>query len=173
MFKLLFNSIYLTLIISKAVFAVDLVNISVTGRVLASPCIVNSGSGDLLIDLGQNIQANTLENPGSGSPLVSQNLKLTNCPVGTTNVTVKFTGTADSVSTNMYKNTGAGAATSLAIELSNGGDGSLLSNNTSITQPVQADKTVTFKLNARAYTAQGSVMPGTINAIVVADFTYQ
>lgn len=167
----LFIPVSLILMSSATVFAADPVNINITGKVVASPCMVNSGSGDLAMDLGQNIQASSLATAGAGSTPVTQDLKLTNCPVGTTNVKATFTGTADTTSTTMYKNTGS--ATSLAVELSNATDSSLLSNGSTLTLPVQGDNTVTFKLKARAYTALGSVSPGTINSVVVADFTYQ
>ncbi|MEL4012840.1 fimbrial protein [Dryocola clanedunensis] len=167
----LFIPVSMFLMSSAAVFAADPVNINITGKVVASPCVVNSGSGDLTMDLGQNIQASTLATAGSGSTPVTQDLKLTSCPVGTTNVKATFTGTADTTSTTMYKNTGT--ATPLAVELSNAEDSSLLSNGTTLTLPVLADNTVTFKLKARAYTAAGSVTPGTISSVVVADFTYQ
>jgi minor fimbrial subunit len=172
MLKSIFKPALLVLAMaSTAAMAADPVNINITGKVVASPCQVNNGAADLAIDLGQNIQASTLQTAGSGSTLVSQDLTLTNCPAGTTSVKATFTGTADTTSPTMYKNTGT--ATPLAVELSNGADSSLLSNGATVTQNVQADKTVTYQLQARAYTATGSVMPGTINAVVVADFTYQ
>lgn len=149
----------------------DPVNINITGKVVASPCTVNNGNSDLNVDLGTTIQASSFVNAGDATPPKGFNLSLTGCPVGTNNVTVTFTGTAASApQTTMYKNTGT--ATSLAVELSITDLGTILSNNVSITRPVQAGRTVTFPLSARAVTSTGSVAPGTIVALVQANFTY-
>lgn len=162
----------MTLILTGAeAFAADPVNINITGRVVASPCVVNNSTNNLDIDLGQNIQAASLATAGSGSTIVTKDLVLTDCPAGTTSVKMALSGTADSTSPTMYQNTGT--ATPLAVELSNAATSDILSNGATVTQNVQGDKTVTYKLGARAYSAAGGVMPGTISAIVVADFTYQ
>ncbi|MNJ68022.1 hypothetical protein D3C77_642370 [compost metagenome] len=80
-----------------------------------------------------------------------------------------FTGTAAAApQTNMYLNTGV--ATPLAVELSSGG--TILGNSSTLTQAVQADRTVTYALSARAVTPTGNVMPGSIIALVQANFTY-
>lgn len=146
----------------------DPININITGNVVASPCVVNNSVSDLNVDLGKTIQAATLEVAGSGTTAVPFNLALTACPAGTSNVKVTFTGTADTTQTTMYKNTGT--ATPLAVELSSGS--TILGNNGTLTQTVQTDKTVTYALSARAVTSTGSVTPGSINAVVQANFTY-
>lgn len=147
----------------------DPVNINITGRVVASPCVVNNNNSALNVDLGQTIQASTLATAGAGTTPTPFNLSLTACPVGTNNVTVTFTGAAAAApQTNMYLNTGA--ATPLAVELSSGA--TILSNNSTLTKPVLADKTVTYALSARAVTSTGSVIPGSITAVVQANFTY-
>jgi minor fimbrial subunit len=148
----------------------DPVNINITGNVVAAPCTVNNGNSNLNVDLGTNILASSLATAGSGTILTPFNLALTACPAGTNSVTVTFMGTADSTSASMYRNTGT--ASNLAVELSQQTTGTILGNGSMLTQMVQADRTVTYALNARAYTAMGSVAPGTINAVVQADFTY-
>lgn len=146
-------------------------NINITGNVVASPCTVNNGNNDLNVDLGTTIQASTLVTAGSSTPPKGFSLSLTGCPVGTNNVTVTFTGTAAAApQTSMYSNTGT--ATPLAVELSITDFGTILSNNVSVTRPVQAGGIVTFPLSARAVTSTGSVAPGTIIALVQANFTY-
>ena len=146
----------------------DPVKINITGNVIASPCVVNNSVSDLNVDLGKTIQSSTLAVAGSGTTPVPFNLALTACPAGTANVKVTFTGTADTTQTTMYKNTGT--ATPLAVELSSGS--TILGNNGTLTQTVKTDKTVTYALSARAVTAAGSVTPGSINAVVQANFTY-
>jgi minor fimbrial subunit len=149
----------------------DPVNIQIVGRVIASPCVINNNNGDLTVNLGSTIQAATLASAGSGTTPQPFNLSLTSCPAGTKNVKVTFTGTAAAApQANMYLNTGV--ATPLAIELSEQGTGTLLGNGSSLTQTVQADKTVTYALSARAVTATGNVTPGIIIAAIQADFTY-
>lgn len=146
----------------------DPVNINITGNVVSSPCVVNNNSSELNVDL-ETIQASTLAAAGAGSTPKGFNLALTACPVGTNNVTVTFTGTAAAnPQTDMYVNTGV--ATPLAVELSSGA--TILGNNSTLTQPVQADRTVTYALSARAVTPTGNVMPGSIIALVQANFTY-
>lgn len=169
--KTLFKKTVLSaLVITSGITSVyaDPVDINITGNVVASPCVVNNSVSDLNVDLGKTIQAATLEVAGSGTTPVPFNLALTSCPAGTANVKVTFTGTADTTQTTMYKNTGT--ATPLAVELSSGS--TILGNNGTLTQTVQTDKTVTYALSARAVTAAGSVTPGSINAVVQANFTY-
>ncbi|HHQ6576278.1 TPA: fimbrial protein [Serratia fonticola] len=149
----------------------DAVNINITGNVVASPCVVNNNNSNLSVDLGQTIQAGTLATAGAGTTLTPFNLSLTACPVGTNNVTVTFTGTAAAApQTNMYLNTGV--ATPLAIELSSGGLGTVLGNNSTLTMPVLVNRTVTFPLLARAVTSTGNVTAGSIVAVIQANFTY-
>ncbi|MBL5863882.1 fimbrial protein [Serratia fonticola] len=149
----------------------DAVNINITGNVVASPCVVNNNNSNLSVDLGQTIQAGTLATAGAGTTLTPFNLSLTACPVGTNNVTVTFTGTAAAApQTNMYLNTGV--ATPLAIELSSGGLGTVLGNNSTLTMPVLGNRTVTFPLLARAVTSTGNVTAGSIVAVIQANFTY-
>lgn len=155
---------------SPLVKAADTVNINITGRVVASPCVVNNGNSDLNVDLG-DIQATTLAAAGTSSALKSFNLSFTNCPAGTNSVMATFSGTTDPVAgVNYYKNTGSAA--NVAVALIQGGTGNLKGNGTSITQSVQADRTVTMPLQAKAYSSAGGAVPGTINATVVATMQY-
>lgn len=149
--------------------AMAAVNINITGRVIASPCEVNNNQSTLNVDLGQNIQASTLAAAGASTPPTPFNLELKSCPAGTDSVKVTFTGTpAAAPQTNMYMNTGV--ANPLAVELSSGS--TILGNNSSLTQPVLSDRSVTYALSARAVTPTGSVTTGSIAAVVQADFTY-
>lgn len=146
------------------------VNINITGNIIASACTVNNNLSDLNVSLGDDIQAATLEAANSGSTPKGFNLVLSACPVATRNVTVSFAGTGDTTSPTMYKSTGT--ATSVAVELSQQTTGTILGNGSTLTQAVQTDKTVTYALNARAYSATGSAMPGSVSAVVQANFTY-
>ncbi|WP_231604228.1 fimbrial protein [Leclercia sp. J807] len=157
--------------VSQGAFAGDTVNLNITGNVVASPCIVNGGSGNIDVDLG-NIQASMLATAGSSSTEVPFDIKLTDCPTGTSNVMATFSGTSDPVAgSNYYKSTGT--ATNVAVALIQASTSSLKGNGTSITQAVAADRTVTMSMKAKAYSSAGSAMPGTINSVVTATFIYQ
>jgi minor fimbrial subunit len=148
----------------------DPVSINITGNVVSSPCVVNNNNNDLAVNLGTSIQAYTLATAGAGTTPATFNLALTSCPVGTGSVKVTFTGTSDATQPTMYANTGD--AGPLAVELSQQGTGTILGNTSTLTQTVQADRTVTYALSARAVTATGLATPGSIVAVVQANFTY-
>ena len=69
------------------------VNINITGKVIASPCVVASGS-NINVNLG-DIPAADIAAAGTTSTPVNFTINLTSCPVGTTSVVVTFTGTED------------------------------------------------------------------------------
>lgn len=156
---------------TSQVYATDNVNIKVTGKIVASPCTtINGGSSTLNVPLG-DIQATTLATAGSGSSMVAFELPLTGCPASTTKVKVTFSGTADTDATR-WKNTAAAPAASTSVEISQQDTSVLVSNDTSITEDVVSGA-VTYKLQARAYSKDGSAMPGDIESVIVASFEYQ
>lgn len=153
---------------SSSVFA-DPVSINITGNVVASPCTVDTANSNLTVDLG-TIQATDLATPASGSTFIPFAIKLKDCPTGTTTATITFSGTPDAAKPDStYANTGT--ATNTAVELQGSG-GDLFGNGKFFTGTIAADHTYTFNLKTRAYSAAGSVMPGTISAVVQANFTY-
>ncbi len=155
----------------QTAFSADIVTLNITGNVVASPCIVNGGVGNINVDLG-NIQATTLATAASSSAEVPFNLNLTSCPAGTSSVTATFSGTSDpTAGINYYKNTGT--AGNVAVALIQASNGSLKGNGTTITQAVQSDRTVTMSMKAKAYSSTGNATPGTIQSVVTATFTYQ
>ena len=155
---------------SLSAIAADNVNINVTGNIIASPCIVNGGSTGLTVDLG-NIQATALSSPGSSSAPIDFTLSITNCPAGTSSVTTIFTGTPDTVAgSSYYKN--SGTATNLAVQLTQVSTGNAVGNGATITQTVQADRTASIAMKAKAYSSAGGAMPGSINAVIVTTMQY-
>lgn len=158
-------------VISFSSMAADTVNINVTGNIVASPCVINGGSANLNVDLGSTIQASALSSAGSTSTPASFTLPITACPVGTSSVTITFSGTPDPVAgASYYKSTGT--ATNVAVGLYQVSNGNLLGNGTSVIQSVQSDRTASLAIQAKAYSAAGSVMPGTINSVIVATMQY-
>lgn len=155
---------------SNAVYADTVMNI--TGNIKASPCAVNSPGGGIQVELGNNIQATTLNTAGMGSPWVGFPISVTGCPAATTAVTMTLSGTQDGTETSMFANTGT--ATNAQIQLQNVSDSRTLGNGATVVQPVDVSShSTTFNLQARAYTSQGGVMPGTLVGVVVATFVYQ
>lgn len=163
-------SIGCAFIIAHCVSAADVVNLNVTGNIIAAPCQVKSDSVNISVDLGQNIGASTLKNASDATQWVPVDVSVVNCPAATTKATILFQGTADSVNPNdMYRNTGT--ATNLAVQLQGTG-GQPYGNGKSFTGTIVSNA-YTFHMQARAFTQTGNVMPGTISAVVTATFTYQ
>ncbi|MGO4744697.1 fimbrial protein [Serratia quinivorans] len=146
----------------------DPVNITITGNVVASPCTVDTTNSNLTVDLG-TIQAADLATVGNTSTAIPFQLKLKDCPASTTSAMVTFGGTADPVVTDRYISTGT--ASNVAVEVLQTSTGYLKGPTTNITQSIQADRTITYALQTRAY-AKGVATPGTIVATVLATFTY-
>ncbi|HCL5079188.1 TPA: type 1 fimbrial protein [Salmonella enterica] len=148
------------------------VNIDITGKVVASPCVVNGNNESLAVNLGDNIQASTLEANGSSTDWVATTLTLTSCPASTTSFSVAFAGTPDGTDPNYYSNTGT--ATNLKLELTDDSADVKYKNGASLTNVAIPSTTHGYdlKLRARAV-SKGSVMPGTIVGQVQATFTYQ
>ncbi|UYU30498.1 fimbrial protein [Siccibacter colletis] len=160
----------LIMLASETTFA-DPVTINITGNIVASPCTVNGGNNALSVSLG-DIQASSLQTAGATSPAKDFSIDLTDCPTGTTNVKVVFSGTEDTEGgSSYYKN--SGTAKNVAVALIDKSTGSKLGNGESIEQEVTADKTVTFELQTQAYSVSGGALPGTIQAAITADLTYQ
>lgn len=157
-------------LISCNIFAGDAVNISVTGNIIVSPCIFNGGNDNLDIDLG-NIQASNMATPGSSSDPVPFNLVFTQCPTGTSSVTVSFTGNPDPVAgADYYMN--SGSATNVAVAMSEAASGTLKGTGTSITQTISADRTATMAMLASVRSFTGGATPGSISAVVVMTMQY-
>lgn len=144
-------------------------NIDITGKVVASPCVVNGNDPSLAVNLGDAIQANDLATSGSATAWVSTTLKLTNCPASTTSFSVAFAGTADA-DANYYKNTGT--ATNLKLELTDSSGNTAYKNGATMENVVITNKAYDLNMRARAV-SNGNVMPGTIVGQVQATFTYQ
>lgn len=148
----------------------DNVDIKVTGRIIAAPCVFNGGNSNMNIDLG-NIQATNMFTPGSSSDPVSFNLLFTSCPPGTLSVTTRFSGTPDpEAGMNYYQN--SGTATRVAIAMSDATTGVLMGNGSSITQNIAADRTAKMPMKAMVTSVEGRPTPGSIRAVVVLTMQY-
>ncbi|GJL41824.1 TPA: fimbrial protein [Enterobacter chengduensis] len=161
---------FLAAVISGHVIAADSVNVSVTGNIVASPCVFNGGNSRLDVNLG-NIQATNMVTPGSLSDPVAFDLLFTLCPAGTRSVTATFSGTPDPVAgAGYYKN--SGTAENVAIAMTAMGSDALLGTGSSLTQNIAADRTATLAMQARVKSVAGGATPGTISAAVVLTLQY-
>ncbi|HAT1622032.1 TPA: type 1 fimbrial protein [Raoultella planticola] len=156
--------------ISLPALSAENVDIKVTGRIIASPCIFNGGNSNMNIDLG-NIQATNLFTPGSSTEPVPFNLSFTNCPQGTQSVTTSFTGTPDpEAGVNYYQNNGT--ATRVAVAMSDASTDLLMGSGSSLSQNIAADRTATIPMRAMVTSVAGRPTPGTIRAVVVLTMQY-
>lgn len=165
------NKIILFLaLVSGEVFSADVVNIGVTGNIVASPCVFNGGNSSLGINLG-NIQASNMVTPGSTSDPVPFNLLFTQCPAGTHSVTVSFAGNPDPVAgADYYLN--SGSATNVAVAMREVATGKLKGTGSIITQNIAADRTTTMAMQGSVISVIGGAMPGSVSAVVVMTMQY-
>lgn len=160
----------IVLLMNTSAQAGDPVTLNITGNVIASPCQVSSDSITKSVDLGQNIQASSLQTAGAATDWVNFDINLNSCPAGTTKAIMTMHGTADlNNPADMYRNTGT--ATNLAVQVQSQA-GEQLGNTKTISGTI-ASNAYTYKLRARAYTQNGGVMPGSISSVVTANFEYQ
>lgn len=150
--------------ITLAAHAVD-VTITVNGRVVAKPCTVSTPS--VQVNLGDLFSFNFTQ-PGSGSAWHPITLNLTNCPIGTSRVTAKFTGTTDS--TGFYKN--QGGATNLQLELQDTNGNNLNNGKTKAVQVDDSTLSASLPLQVRALSVKGNPKQGSIQAVINVTYTY-
>ncbi len=97
----------IVLLMNTSAQAGDPVTLNITGNVIASPCQVSSDSITKSVDLGQNIQASSLQTAGAATDWVNFDINLNSCPAGTTKAIMTMHGTADlNNPADMYRNTG-------------------------------------------------------------------
>ncbi|MDV7021134.1 fimbrial protein [Atlantibacter subterranea] len=170
------KSYFLSAILCFAVhnaFAGDIVPISVTGRIVAGPCEVASDSINKTVDLnnGKKLTPNMLNTAGETTDWVPFDINLINCPDTTKKALMTLSGTADDTyPDDMYKNSGANAATNIAIQLQTStgeqaGNGKVLSGDI-------LNKAYSYHMKARVY-SKGVATAGKIASVVTVSFTYQ
>lgn len=153
-------------------YASDPVMLNITGNIVASPCEVSTDSKNMTIDLGDGVdlQTSMLNAAGSASHWVNFSVSLENCPPGTSSVTATFHGTADSADPDsLYTNTGT--ATNVAVQLQ-GNASEPYGNGKTSTLNIPLEGKPTWSLQARAYSKNGGVTPGSIVSVVTMTFTY-
>lgn len=142
------------------------VTITVNGRVVAKSCTIGTVSTNVALG---NLTTFSLVGAGAVSSWHTVNLSLTNCPIGTSRVTAKFTGTSDSTG-NYFKN--AGSAGNIALQLADS-NGNNIQNGGSLTNTVNDSSVSTnFALQVRAISPAGSATQGTIQSTIDVTYTW-
>lgn len=140
------------------------VNITVSGKVVTLPCTVSTTSQT--VDLG-TVYTFDMLSAGAASAWKSVALLLTNCPLGTTQVTATFSGTADS--TGYYKNVGTAGNIQLQLQSTAGQN---LNNGAAMQGAVNGSQSANFALQVRALTIAGNATQGTISSVINVTYTY-
>ena len=152
----------------------DSVTVNINGNVIASSCRVKS-SNPLNVIL-PDIDVLKLTKDGS-SPIVNFDLELEGCSAGISKVTALFSGTADSISSNYFANTGT--ASDVAVQIKTVPAAWATNDITptgakSSTVDVNAvDHTAVLKLVTRLVSPKGTPKPGSVTSVMQVSFTYQ
>lgn len=149
----------------------DPVNVNITGRVIVGPCTVDTSSVNQTVDFGQQ-HSTHLRTPGSALSWQPFQVKLTNCPAGTTVATMTFNGLPFMDDATLYSN--SGTATNVAVQIAQDADKTQIQGNGSgMAVTVDAQHNAIYALAARLITPAGNVGPGTVRSVVQINFTYQ
>lgn len=159
------TSLGIVLIVSVSPLQAADVTVTVNGSVVAKPCTVSTPSAT--VDLG-DLQTFDLVTAGSASVWHDISLNLTNCPVGTSQVTASFSGIADA--TGYYKN--QGTAGNIQLELQDSQGTTLNTGAKKIIAVNDTTKAVSFPLKVRALSVKGVATQGTIQTVISVTYTY-
>lgn len=146
-------------------------SVNVTGQVIASPCVVDTGTVSQLINLGEYMKQN-LNNAGDGGEWSDFSLLVKNCPIGTRSVTAKLTGAFDTQDPTAWKN--SGTSRNIALRVTSRDHMTIYGVNS--TMQINIDNTkhnAIFLLSAKIFTPQGNASAGTFKSVMNVDFTYQ
>ncbi|NTY86575.1 type 1 fimbrial protein [Serratia fonticola] len=157
------------LLVSGSCGAVDM---TLGGKVIATPCLVDTGSVSQEVDFRQ-LRATDLKTAGSSSEWQPFEVKLKSCPLSTSKVTVTLSGNVISGDATLFAN--AGTAANVAVQIAEDANRSNLLPNggAGMTVNVDAQRNATYALVGRMNSPTGNTGPGTINSVVQMNFTYQ
>ncbi len=163
--------IFVIIFMGHNIAMADSVDINITGKVLSTPCSVDTSSVSKEVNFGQ-LHGADLKNSGSTSAWQSFQIKLNNCPALINKATVTFNGNPSGVDPTLFVN--EGTATNVAVQMAEDGNKSVvLSNNSSMTVDVDAQHSATYALAGRVYSVNSNAGGGTISSVVQMNFTYQ
>ena len=141
------------------------VTITVNGRVVARPCTVSTDRATVALG---DLYTYDLQSAGASSPWHSVELRLSNCPTGTSRVTALCSGPEDG--TGYYKN--QGSAGNIQLELQDD-RGVRLNNGANKTVAVDdGSQSARFPLQVRALSVNGGATQGSVQALISVTYTY-
>ncbi|ECG8608547.1 type 1 fimbrial protein [Salmonella enterica subsp. salamae] len=151
---------------------VQATDINLSGTVVASACIVDTGTIDQTVTFEQ---ARAVDYPRIGDTSEWQDFELTlsSCPPSTRQVIAQFSGDADSDDATKFANA-QGSASGMALQLMTRDHKTEISPQGTLTVDVDKDsQRAVFPLSARMYTPTGRVTSGEFQTTVQFTFTYQ
>ncbi|MCY1697938.1 fimbrial protein [Lelliottia sp. SL45] len=170
MVKTIVTAFFVVLLISASnAFADEGTALNISANIVASPCTLSEDTVHGKVPLG-SFYTNELSNRGDATGWVPFALKLTECPVTTTAVSVVFTGDADESNPDFFKN--MGSSSHVAIEIKDTG-GSIVRNGATRTITVNPSHDAVLDLQSRMVTPQGSATAGSVTGLVELSFSYQ
>jgi minor fimbrial subunit len=170
--SLCFRSAFLVMAMASALLITDAEaeadsSVNITANVLASPCAVSADSLDKPVDLG-SVWTSKLKQAGDTSDWVSFDISVIDCPVTTTQATLKVTGTPDETN-QYYKNDGT--SQHVAIEVAN--EAGSLPNGATFTATVDTLHQATFAMKSRMVAQDDAATSGTVSGLLELSFTYR
>ncbi|HCH9279045.1 TPA: type 1 fimbrial protein [Salmonella enterica] len=156
----------------SSIYSVQATDINLSGTVIASACIVDTGTKEQTVTFQQARAVDYLK-VGDTSEWQDFELTLSSCPPSTTQVTALFSGDADTDDTTKFANS-QGSATGMALEIMTRDHQTEISPAGALAVNVNSnDRRAVFPLSARMYTPTGHVTSGEFKTVVQLTFTYQ
>lgn len=151
---------------------VQATDININGTVVASACSVDTGTVDQTVTFEQ-ARAVDYTKVSDTSEWQDFELTLSACPLSTTQVTVQFSGDADSDDSTKFANA-QGSASGMALQLMTRDHQTEISPQGTLAVVVDKNsRRAVFPLSARMYTPTGHVTSGEFQTTVQLTFTYQ
>lgn len=170
MVKTIVKAFFALLLISESTaFADEGTALNISANIVASPCTLSEDTVHGNVSLG-SFYTNELSNRGDATGWVPFALKLTECPVTTTVVSVVFTGDSDESNPDFFKN--MGSSSHVAIEIKDTA-GSIVRNGATRTINVSPAHDAVLDLQSRMVTPQGGATAGSVTGLVELAFSYQ
>lgn len=166
-----FATLSAVMIMSASFFTSASTAMNIDGKVVASPCTVDTDTVNKLVEFG-SLQRMDLVPAGAGGDWKDFSLLVKNCPAGTNQVTVKYLGVPDTQDSSAWMN--SGSATNVALRVTNADHSVTLSQgNTQQIAINTSTKSATFPLSAKIFTPLGNAGAGTFAAVINLEFTWQ
>lgn len=154
-----------------AVSQAHALDISISGRVSATPCTVDVDTESKLVELGQ-IPAQNINTPQAATHWKNFNLLLINCSPTLSTAGVEFSGVPDNGDITAYRNDGT--AKNTALQLTNSDHSVVYGSGKMMQVSIDpATHKAIFPLSARIISPQRTATGGSFSAAVNVTFIYQ